>query len=381
MRDRIAGAWRTLETFAHLRRVHDVPLSHSVPDFLTFRRLLGARRGDFLTLWLWDRSLPMAERLRFLCDDDRLALEHLFSPKAERRAVRDKARVSEILEQAGIATPPTLAVIRPSGDPVTHHRVLARPEDLEDALGTPLPHGLVCKPNFGIAGHDVQVFVSADRNGLVHRDGTSWSLERLWNLCGQHGQDATYAGEPIAWKLEHRIPPAPMLDRIHGPTLGCLRIVTFRRADGRLQTTPLTWKIPSGSTGIDNVSTGSFTAAVDPSTGLVGTPLDQATMTWHTHHPDSGHSLTGLRLPMAAAAVALALRAAECFPALGSLGFDVGLGSDGPTIVEVNPYWGAWFMQAPHRRGLIQGAFLEFLEEIGAKPHLRLANRGLQPMG
>lgn len=377
MRKKLAGLGRTLGTFGHLSRVHGVPWRHSVPDFLRFRRLLGARRGDFLTLWLWDRSLPLTERLRFLCDSDRQEMEQLLTPKLERRVTRDKSRVAEILEEAGVATPPTLAVVRPAGAPATHQRVLLRPEDLADVLRTPLPHGLVCKPNFGMGGHDVQVFVSADQHGLVHRDGTPWSLERLWQVLGQRATDAAYAGEPLAWKLEHRIPPAPLLDQIHGPTLSCLRIVTFRRADGTLHTLPVTWKVPSGVSGVDNIGAGSLTVAVDPTTGLVGTPLDQATMTWHTQHRETGHRFEGLRLPMVAAAVDLARRAADCFPALHSLGFDVGLGIDGPTIVEVNPYWGSWFMQAPHRRGLLQGEFLEFLREIGAERSLRLATRGL----
>jgi len=373
----LAGFRRTLSTLDHLRRVHGVPYHHSIPDFLRFRRLLGARRGDFSTLWLWDRSLPLAERLRFLCDGDRLAIEGLLTPKAERQVLRDKARVAEILDARGVATPRVLATTRWEGAPTTAHRALRSIEDLADLLATAPPHGLVCKPNFGMAGHDVQVFVRAERGGVIHRDGTRWPVNRLWQVLGQRGRDATKVGEPIAWKLEARVPPHPDLEALHGATLSCLRVVTFRRADGRICTLPPTWKIPVGSSGVDNLGAGSLTAAVSPDTGAVGIPLHQPTMVWHATHPDTGRSLEGLTLSMAAAAVALACRAAECFPALHSLGCDVGLGIDGPTIVEVNPYWGSWFMQAPHRRGLIQGEFLAFLEEIGAGRHLRKPTRGL----
>jgi hypothetical protein len=241
-------------------------------------------------------------------------------------------------------------------------------------LGGSHPDGLVCKPNWGMVGRDVQVFTAVDADGAWHRNGERWDVTRLWRmLCGSTAaQDAV--GERPGWKIERRLPPHPDLDRAHGPTLGCLRVVTFRRDDGRTQRLAPTWKIPVGTSGVDNLGAGSLLAAVDAATGAVATPLRLGTMEWVPAYPETGVRLEGLVLPFVREALELAVRAAECFPGLRSLGYDIGLTTRGSVIIECNPFWGARMMQAPQRRGILQGDFAEFLAEVGATEVLRTAN-------
>jgi hypothetical protein len=104
----------------------------------------------------------------------------------------------------------------------------------------------------------------------------------------------------------------------------------------------------------------------------------QETMVVHRTHPDTGASLEGIVLPHWEAAKDVVIRAMALYPTLHSLGFDVGIAQDGPTIVEINPFWGPQFMQSPQGRGLVQGEFLEFLEELGAEDVIRREVRGLR---
>jgi hypothetical protein len=143
---------------------------------------------------------------------------------------------------------------------------------------------------------------------------------------------------------------------------------------------PPLWKIPVGRSGVDNLGRGSFTAPVDLESGAVGLAILQETMLPQLRHPDTGASLSGITLHHWPEVKRVVIAAMDLFPTLQSLGFDVGIGRDEPTIVEVNAFWGPQFMQSPQGRGLVQGEFLEFLEEMGAEDVIRRAQRDLPPL-
>jgi hypothetical protein len=71
-------------------------------------------------------------------------------------------------------------------------------------------------------------------------------------------------------------------------------------------------------------------------------------------------------LPDWPALLELAVQATGCFPELRSLGCDLAMTTAGPRVVEINPFWGSQMLQIPRPRGLVEGAFAEFLAEIGA---------------
>jgi hypothetical protein len=132
-----------------------------------------------------------------------------------------------------------------------------------------------------------------------------------------------------------------------------------------------TWKIPVGTSGVDNNSFGSLLGPVDPATGRIALPLVRSTMLDHRHHPTTGVELPGIGLPDWRAANILVDRAMRAVPECRSIGFDVGLTNSGPRIIEANVYWGVWMMQTHAGSGLIQGEFLRFLEELGAEDVIR----------
>jgi hypothetical protein len=101
-------------------------------------------------------------------------------------------------------------------------------------------------------------------------------------------------------------------------------------------------RAPRAGTEVDNLHAGGLASPVDLTTGELGVaygtyPRDGA----HTHHPDSGVPITGMHLPDFRAAIDLALLAHERFPVPSSVGWDVALIPDGPTLIEGNPMWGA----------------------------------------
>ena len=73
-----------------------------------------------------------------------------------------------------------------------------------------------------------------------------------------------------------------------------------------------------------------------------------------TAHPDTQVVFEGYKIPFFEEAVALAKRATECFYGLCSIGWDVAITSDGPTLIEGNDDWGVVAHQMVENRGWLQ---------------------------
>ena len=59
-----------------------------------------------------------------------------------------------------------------------------------------------------------------------------------------------------------------------------------------------------------------------------------------THHPDTGAPLVGIQMEGGEAVRALALEASRKFGFLGTIGWEIGLTKEGPSIIEGNNMWG-----------------------------------------
>jgi hypothetical protein len=332
---------------------------------------------DFFWYRLYDRSRPFDERMSWLSLPDRLRVEFRMNPREHQLILRDKAASGAHLESFGIATPRILGIAAPSPVADTGYRSIRTIDELADLLAEAPADGVVCKPAFGMRGFDVQVFRDAGRHGLTHLDGSPWTVDDLWQLMSRPGSASLQFGGTASWLIQERLPPHPALLRIHGPTTGCVRIVSMKFDDGSVELLTPVWKIPVGLAGVDNLSFGALIAPVDIGTGVAGEAVSITTHVRYDRHPDTGEKLNDVTLPDWDGVVLLARSAAAAFPKLRSLGFDIALTSSGPQLIEVNPFWAPQLIQVPSGTGLVRGRFLEFLEELGAEDVIRREARGL----
>lgn len=70
-----------------------------------------------------------------------------------------------------------------------------------------------------------------------------------------------------------------------------------------------------------------------------------------TAHPDTGVIFEGYKIPYFEEAIALAKKATECFYGFCSIGWDIAITDDGPTIIEGNDDWGIVAHQMVENRG------------------------------
>lgn len=354
------GLRRLMTRSTRIRREHGYGFGAQWREYQQFRELTGMDRASFYGYWLWDLRRPLAERMCVMSNTERRAIEYRMNPREPSRQARNKAWATTRLEDAGIPVGEVLGLLtlRPGITPPTDrypfgNDVTAVRRLLSDAP----PEGIVIKPEDGGAGRSVHVFQRASPDGLVALDGTSWTVERFLGVLRTES----------LWKIERRLRQHPELAAIAGETLGTLRLITFRTLDGVVHQVKPVWKIPIGLSGLDHFShgDGQLAAGIDVATGMLG-PARRWFEDHHIdQHPETGARITGQVVPHWHAARDLAVRIADCFPDLASLGYDVAIGAQGPVVIEVNPCWGERPTQAVGPSGLVQGAFRHFLEERG----------------
>ena len=78
-----------------------------------------------------------------------------------------------------------------------------------------------------------------------------------------------------------------------------------------------------------------------------------------TNHPDTGVAFLGRRVPFFEEAKELACRLHRFIPGVHSVGWDIGITSNGPVFIEGNDEWGVQTIQGPH--GGIRGEFMKMM--------------------
>lgn len=265
--------------------------------------------------------------------NERNALIDAHNPRAAIRLVDDKVATKELLEEAGVAVPPTLLHVTRSADALD-----VDPDDL--------PEAWACKPNRGLGGNGIMLAVERDeRDGWRTGSGRHLPLEDVRHHVrrivdgefSNHDHDSAFF-EPLVRahadhdRLAHKgLPDVRILCREGEPLLAMTRLPTAR-SDGKAN-------LHQGAIGAAvSLESGTITSARDPRG-----PVEV--------HPDTGERIIGATLPMWDEVLRIA---AGCGPATGLVyvGADIVLDEHrGPLVLEVNARPGLE-IQNVHRRGL-----------------------------
>lgn len=196
------------------------------------------------------------------------------------------------------------------------------------------PAPLFGKPvvaSHGVGGVQITA-VDAASDSLTTDAGETVSIEVA------AGEIAPYL-KADGYLFQHALRPHPDIARITSDRVATLRIIVLIGPDGPSPYRVIC-RLPAGENRVDNFRRpGNLIGAVEPSTGVmakatrgVGPALEPVAT-----HPDSGHSLQDVTLPLVKEAVALALEASTGFPGLHIQSWDIALCPDGPVILEMNP--------------------------------------------
>lgn len=324
-----------------LRRIRGAARAHRAPSaWVALRALRLTRRGwhmgDLALLGLLDpRCGPARERWAVRRRDIEVLLERL-NPAGALELVQDKLVFADACRERGLPTPPALAVLARGPDPSATVAAWA------EALERHAPAEFVVKPVSGQRGIGVRI-LQRRAGGAAEPHGSTMS----WTALARELE----AGPGSALLVQPRLRPRDDVRRLSGrDALQTYRVVTLVDEDGRASVIYALIRLAVGDVLLDGFrstdsgSTGNLIARIQLD-GTLAPPVAAAPSGYGLvrvpRHPHSGVVLAGAPAPGWEEARALALRAAEAFVPLRTVGWDVAVTDEGPVIVEGNAWWGA----------------------------------------
>jgi hypothetical protein len=175
--------------------------------------------------------------------------------------------------------------------------------------------------------------------------------------------------------FQEMIKQHPAIDRISGGRVGTLRMIVLNQEEGPRLFRSI-WRVPVGRNITDNFlhgTQGNLVAYVDPESGVVERVIQvktdrgleangRRTLGEEVHvHPDTREQVSGITLPEWPAIVSLCLNAASTLPGIRYQGWDIAMGHEGPSILELNFRGGIDITQVPGVRGFNDAEFRAFL--------------------
>jgi hypothetical protein len=324
-----------------LRRIRGAARAHGAfTPLVALRAVRLVRRGwymgDLALLGLLDpRSGPARERWAVRRRDIEELLERL-NPSGAVDLVQDKLAFATACGERGLPTPPVLAALARSPDRAATVAAWA------GALERGAPEEFVVKPVRGQRGIGVRVL---DRR--AGGAGEPGRPARPWSALAAELE----AGPGPTLLLQPRLRSREDVRRLSGrDALQTYRVVTLLDEHGRARVLHAILRLVVGDVLLDGFRshdanvTGNLIARVQGDGTLaasVGVAPSGFGLVRVPRHPHSGVVLAGAPAPGWDEARDLALRAAEAFDELRSVGWDVAVTEDGPVLVEGNAWWGA----------------------------------------
>ena len=345
---------------AVLRAARIVARSHRKPLLAQFGEIARLRFGPgrigashYYKYGLYDDRLRFEEKAEFVAWDWDYISDRVNHP-GWGELCDDKLLTYAALRGLGFPFPGLLGLYHPGGRRWGTLPAFAKPEELAEFL-----RGGMRYPAFGKPAQDRQ------GGGASSLDGYDAATDRLRLAGGATIPVEEYVRTvpALAWAgvvnrsgatrggylFQERVVPHPAIARLTGGRSGTLRLVVLLWPDGpRLHRA--IGRAAVGDNVVDNQGlghAGNLRFQLDRETGEVvrtnrtpWAPLAHPPLGVHgvevETHPDTGERTNGFVFPCWREAVALCLRAAAAFPAIRCQSWDLAIGPDGPTLVELN---------------------------------------------
>lgn len=246
-------------------------------------------------------------------------------------AVQDKFHLEAILSHFGFPTVRTQAVLIATQSSAS--RYVTSTEQAIDFLANRAEYPLFGKPISSSLSVGVTSLIGYDpgRDAVEVEDkGLVPATELVEHILKAYGE--------LGYLLQSRVSSHPAVAPFSGGALGCVRITTLRQGGDAM---PLyaVWKIPSAGSIADNFwRSDNRLALIDLDSGVIkrvrsgtglSTKVDQEA-------DDEETQLSGFELPNWDATVALARDISSLFRSTPLIGWDIGIGENGPVVVEAN---------------------------------------------
>ena len=291
------------------------------------RRLRMLRAFEYeeaLAAGLLDPAVDELEALRYVSEHDTTRMLDRLNPAVLADVTAEKAIFYRHFTALGVPVPELYAIVgRAGGWSAATGRPLVA-EDVAPLLAGETPADFVVKPSGGHHGLGVRV-LRHEGADLVDLEGRRTTPQAL---AGELLRDPEFDLFVVQERLRNHPAMGEILD---AEALQTVRLTTFVAETGEVQVLHGSFKLAAGGRNVDNFRGGGLGNAIveiDVPTGRLLTPLAV-----------TGGGLAGVegrQLPDWPEALDLARRAATLLLPQRTMGFDVGLSSRGPVLVEAN---------------------------------------------
>ena len=352
---------------------------HGVSPIRQFREIMSLRFGpgklashEYVSTGAFRPEFDAAAKREFVGRTGSYELNVAASPMkltVSRGFVRDKVLYTQLLRSLGLPATQTQAVAH-----VARHfgdlPALRTPKDVMSFLLSQAKYPVFGKPVEGSGSVGSVLIRGIDaKAGMLHLgNGREIDLDAF-----AHEVVAEY---PEGFLFQSAIQQHETMQAVTGDAVGTLRVVTLRDDTG---ISPLytIWKIPSPKAMSDNYwQDGSMIAEIEASGRVMhcahGSGPGYSRI---EKHPVSGKTFPGLQIPHWKRLHEVAIDAHGLFPEFGVIGWDIGMGADGPVIIEANdnPFHALYQLAAD--RGVRNAEFLPRFEAAAAESERILSGR------
>lgn len=176
-----------------------------------------------------------------------------------------------------------------------------------------------------------------------------------------------YARHWGSWLIEEHVTQHPEIAVLNPAVLNTFRVITCKTPSGA-ETLYCMLKLGGVSGVADNSSTGGMQIRVDIDTGELDAYGYDRWMREHAHHSATKIPFAGRRIDAIREIAGLAERAAQLFPQVPFVGWDIALTPEGPTVIEGNSSPSLAHIQRTHQ--MVAPVLLSRLKELRNRPLL-----------
>ncbi|MFL5460552.1 MAG: sugar-transfer associated ATP-grasp domain-containing protein [Gemmatimonadales bacterium] len=342
---------------------------------LNLHNQLGVRA--YFQYRLFDPRIPYSDKKDYLPDSGRATgrLWSLLTPVQYRLPFRNKLVFNRVFGGQGLPVARVFGVYDPRVGFTVDGEELRNAADLGRWMRQAPENGFVFKALFGVEGYQVLVLsgrAAEDPASFITLSGDRFNADRLVEFT-RNTQELERIGapEPESYLMEERVLPHRELAELVGPTLCCVRVVTFIGLNGVPQILGAVYKIQPEPLGVDHLSYGAVGCWVDLESGALGPGRSRHHFGYTSVIPGTDKKFVGFKLPHWPEVKEVALKAASVLPWARAIGWDIAIADRGPVLIEGNAQWSTSLLQIPAPRGLMTGEFKSLCDTLAAGPATR----------
>lgn len=325
------------------------------------------RAIDYYEQGLFDQNISITFKRKYIGQYQTRHLFYMINARDFHYITDEKLRFSELAAEAKLPIPEILAVVTNQGGD-REVPVIRTERELQSWMARSETKDIVLKPVDGLRGWGVLSLSSIAGEHLRWRRLPGEDLidtPAIWRHCERY----LYRGGVM---IQRRLQPQAVVARFMPDVLHTVRAITYSKPEPHIVDAIL--RVGSGKGPTDNISQGGIAIPIDLATGQCGrgSMLVNGVPQFVDDHPRSGTRMTGAFLPDWDQVCELAQSAARVFETQVTIGWDIGLTTRGPVLLEGNWCYGLRANQLANRKGILSTPWVKILENEGASRLLGL---------